>query len=85
MRLMTEKPTADWISGQDAADIIGVSRSTVYRTLADPNERATVWGAENVGWRYKPLTRRLQKRQILQVSRTRAEAIARGEDIAPSS
>lgn len=63
----------EWISGQDAATILGVSKSTVYRTLTDPESRAETWGAEGVGWRRKPLSRR----GIFQVSRQRAEEIAR--------
>lgn len=64
----------DWISGAVAADIIGVSRRTVLRSLTDEADRAEQWGEENVGWRYKPLSRR----GAYQVSRVRAEEIARG-------
>ena len=62
----------DWISGEEAAEVIGVSRSTVYRSLKDETERAQQWGAEGEGWRYKPLSRR----RIFQVSRARAQQIA---------
>lgn len=65
---------SDWISGMEAARIIGVSRSTVLRSLSDEADRAEQWGEENVGWRFKPLSRR----GAYQVSRARAEQIARG-------
>jgi len=63
----------EWISVTEATEIIGVGRSTVYRSLKDPAERAEVWGAEGVGWRIKPLSRR----GIFQVDRSRAEHVAR--------
>jgi hypothetical protein len=66
----------DWISGAEAAEILGVSPSTVYRSLADPGQRAEQWGTEGDGWRHKPLSRR----RVYQVSRQRAEAIAAGGD-----
>jgi hypothetical protein len=69
----------DWISGAEAADIIGVSRSTVLRSLQDEIERSTRWGAENVGWRFKPMSRR----GVFQVSRKRAVEIAKGEPADP--
>jgi hypothetical protein len=62
----------DWIGGQEAAEIIGVGRTTVYRSLLDPDERERQWGREGEGWRYKPLTRR----KTFQVSRQRAEQLA---------
>jgi transposase len=65
---------SNWISGREAATLIGVSESTVYRSLAEPDVRAEQWGAEGVGWRYKPLSRR----RIFQVSRRRAEQLAQG-------
>jgi hypothetical protein len=71
---MNNKP-AEWISGGNAADILGVGRTTVYRSLHDPDERKRQWGEEGEGWRYKPLTRR----RIFQVSRTRAEQLASGD------
>lgn len=64
----------DWISLKEAAGILGVSESTVLRTVKDPQEAAETWGDENVGWRLKPLMRR----RIFQVSRKRAEEIAAG-------
>ncbi len=65
---------SDWISGDEAAAILGVSRSTVYRSLTDPAERGSRWGDESVGWRYKPLARR----RIFQVSKRRTEELAGG-------
>lgn len=64
----------DWISLEEAAGILGVSKSTVLRTVQDPQEAAERWGEENVAWRVKPLVRR----KIFQVSRKRAEEIAAG-------
>jgi len=63
---------SDWISGKEAAEILGVSESTVYRSLADPDTREEMWGKEGSGWRRKPLSRR----GIYQVSHRRALAIA---------
>jgi hypothetical protein len=63
----------EWISAAEATEIIGVGRSTVYRSLRDPVERASVWGEEGVGWRIKPLSRR----GIFQVDRKQAEHVAR--------
>lgn len=61
----------EWISPDEAARIIGVSRSTVYRSLQP--ERADVeWGPGN--WRKKPLS----QRGDLQVLRSRAHEIAKG-------
>jgi hypothetical protein len=65
----------DWISGAEAAAIMGVHRNTVYRSLADEAERAEQWGKENEGWRFKPLSRR----GVFQVSRERTEMLAKGE------
>jgi hypothetical protein len=70
---------SDWISGEEAATLIGVSRSSVYRSLRDPDERAERWGNEGEGWRYKPLTRR----RIFQVSRRRAQELAGTSDSGP--
>lgn len=67
---------SDWISGAAAADILGVSPSTVYRSLADPAERTQQWGDEGKGWRYKPLSRR----KIFQVSHARALTMAQSGD-----
>ena len=65
---------SDWISGAKAAQIMGVSRSTVLRSLTDEAARVEQWGAEGVGWRRKPLS----ARGIYQVSRARAEQLAAG-------
>ncbi len=64
----------DWISGAEAARILGVHRNTVLAVLKDEKRRAEVWGAEGEGWRYKPLS----SRGIYEVSRRRAEDIAAG-------
>lgn len=60
----------DWISVTAAAGILGVDRSTVYRSLVDDEWRTEWWGDE--GWRLKPLSRR----KIYQVSEARAKALA---------
>ena len=57
----------DWISTEDAAVLLDVSKSSVYRSLADEGRRSTEWGEEGVAWRYKPLS----TRKIFQVSRRR--------------
>lgn len=63
----------DWISGAEAADIIGVHRNTVYRSLRDPQQRALWWGTQGEGWRTKPLSTRL----VYEVSRARVEYLAK--------
>jgi len=65
---------SDWISGAEAAEILGVHRNTVYASLKDPELRAQQWGQRDIGWRFKPLSRR----NIFQVARARAEELARG-------
>jgi hypothetical protein len=65
----------DWISGADAADIIGVHRNTVLASLTDPERRASWWeGPDGRKWRPKPLA----KRGIYEVDAERAKAIADG-------
>jgi hypothetical protein len=64
----------DWISGAEAAEIMGVHRNTVYLSLTDETRRAAWWGTEGEGWRYKPLS----ERKIYEVNRKRAEDIAAG-------
>ncbi len=64
----------DWISGEDAAAIMGVHRNTVIASLNDDARRAEWWDPEGVGWRRKPLA----ARKIYEVSRKRAEDIAAG-------
>jgi len=49
---------SEWVSVTEAAEILGVSRSTVLRSLQDPQRRAVAWGAEGDGWRRKPLSPR---------------------------
>lgn len=69
--------TPEWISPDDAAKILGVSRSTVYRSLQDPDRANRWWGDGN--WRRKPLTDRREH----QVRRTRVlELAASGQPIA---
>lgn len=46
----------DWMSTREVADALGVSESTVRRSLADPATADAEWGAGN--WRQKPLVRR---------------------------
>lgn len=60
----------EWISPDDAAKILGVSRSTVYRSLQDPDRASRWWGPRN--WRRKPLTDRREH----QVRRARVEELA---------
>jgi hypothetical protein len=60
---------AEWLSLEEAADTLEVSKSTVYRSLTDETRRAEQWGAEGEGWRYKPLARRKE----FQVRRTWVE------------
>lgn len=48
---------SDWISTADTAARLGVSESTVYRSLADGKESAdAAWGEGN--WRRRPFVRR---------------------------
>lgn len=70
----------DWISGAEAAEIMGVHRNTVLASLKDPTIRAAKWGAEGEGWRRKPLSRR----GIYQVDRARAAALADPEPDTPA-
>jgi predicted DNA-binding transcriptional regulator AlpA len=67
-----------WISTREAAALLGVAESTVYRWLADESVRKEVWGAEGVGWRYRPVLRR----RIYQVSLRRVNKIAAGANAA---
>lgn len=70
----------EWVSVRDAALALGVSESTVYRSLVDPGDKDSPavadahWGPGN--WRRKPLT----KRGDLQLRRSAVVAKARGED-----
>lgn len=65
-------PPAAWIGVTQAARILGVDRSTVYRSLVDPKWCEEWWGEEGTGWRIRPLVRR----KVYQVSLKRAEALA---------
>lgn len=70
---MREDRPVDWISGAQAAEILGVSPSTVLRALQRAAEgEATPWGQQGVGWRHKPLS----TRGAFQVARSVAERIA---------
>lgn len=71
------KQQRTWISVGEAAAILGavnprVSRSTVYRSLQDPDRANRWWGTGN--WRRKPLT----DRREIQVRRSRAGELATG-------
>ncbi len=61
-----------WMSTREAAAALGVSESTVYRSLTDPADADREWGAGN--WRRKPVARRT----IYQVRRSAVDAKARG-------
>lgn len=60
----------DWISPDEAAKILSVSRSTVSRSLQDTDRANELWGAGN--WRRKPLSNRGDH----QVRRARALELA---------
>lgn len=72
---------SDWISGAEAAEILGVHRNTVLNSLRDKAQRERQWGAENIGWRHKPLS----TRGAFQVSRARAEQLAGEEPLGPDA
>jgi predicted DNA-binding transcriptional regulator AlpA len=59
---------SEWIGTKEAAEIIGVSESTIYRSFAEGAEPPPdqVYGRGN--WRQKPLMRR----RIMQIRRSRA-------------
>ncbi|GGK32385.1 hypothetical protein GCM10010124_26460 [Pilimelia terevasa] len=70
---MREDEAVEWISGAQAAAILGVSARTVLRTLQSAAAgESTQWGERGVGWRHKPLS----TRGAFQVSRQVAERIA---------
>jgi hypothetical protein len=60
----------EWMTGPKAADLLGVSRSTMLRTLRDPAAREREFGTEGEGWRFKPLS----SRGVIQVRRSAVEA-----------
>jgi hypothetical protein len=49
---------AEWMSVAEAAEVLEVTTRTVQRSLATDDRRTREWGAENEGWRYKPLAER---------------------------
>jgi hypothetical protein len=64
----------EWLSTAQAAAVLGVSRSTVLRSLQDETRRAKWWGAQGEGWRYRPLSDETEP--IYQVRRSWAEKLA---------
>lgn len=70
---MREGEPVEWISVEEAAEIIGVSRATAYRSVQDPERRARQWGEEGQGWRERPLG---GWKRSYQVNRKRAEELA---------
>lgn len=62
----------EWVGRREAAEILGVSESSVYRSLSNPAVRQEMWGTEGEGWRFKPLS----TRGVIQVSRARALQLA---------
>lgn len=62
----------EWLSTQEAAELLEVSERTVLRSLETPEEANRWWG--QTGWREKPLSRR----RIVQVRRSVAEAMGAG-------
>jgi len=61
---------SEWISHRQAAKILGVSESLVYRSLATPERADRWWGPGN--WRIKPLSERGDR----QVRASRAHELA---------
>jgi hypothetical protein len=66
----------EWISPEEASKIFGgnPSRSTVYRSLQDPDRANRWWGPGN--WRVRPLTERREVRRARVV-----ELAASGESL----
>lgn len=50
--------SGEWMSVVEACAALEVSVRTVQRSLKNPQQRATEWGGEGQGWRYKPLSTR---------------------------
>lgn len=67
----------DWISGAAAAEILGLKRMAVWRSLHDPKRRAEMWGAEGKHWRTRARSP-LDPRLVYEVSRARAVELAAG-------
>jgi excisionase family DNA binding protein len=64
----------DWLSTGQVAQLLGVSRSTVLRRLADPAQRAHWFPVEGVDWRIKPLSI-----GVYQVRRRAAQRLVGGD------
>ncbi|MFG2059654.1 hypothetical protein ACGFI9_37150 [Micromonospora sp. NPDC048930] len=64
----------EWMSPNEAAQLLGVSRATVLRSLSDPDRRLKEWGEPGTGWRHKPLS----SRGDYQLRRSAVEAKATG-------
>lgn len=62
--------TPEWVGVRQAAKILGVSDSLVYRSLLDAEKADRWWGPGN--WRVKPLS----ERGDLQVRESRAQELA---------
>lgn len=62
----------EWISPEEASKIFGgvPSRSTVYRSLQDPERANRWWGPGN--WRVRPLTdrREIRRTRVLELMRS---------------
>jgi hypothetical protein len=81
------KDRPEWITVSQAAEILGMSRVSVNRSLADEKVRREWWGEQGVGWRRRPLSRRLMYHvskqralELLRASRVRAVELAGGEE-----
>jgi hypothetical protein len=53
-----ELSVGEWMSVAEAAEVLEVAARTVQRSLATDDRRTREWGAENEGWRRKPLAER---------------------------
>lgn len=68
----------EWISTREAATLLGVSESTVYRSLIDAAVANEQWGRGN--WKTQPLA----KRRIFRIKRSRVEEIKTASEPEPS-
>jgi hypothetical protein len=53
-----ELDVGEWMSVTEAAELLEVTARTVQRSLSSEERRTREWGAENEGWRHKPLAER---------------------------